>query len=113
MSSLQVHTAYESMVDAFKTSRDKNELLKFLIDYCGNPSTTNQNVYDLKKKLEVDFAKDVGCNYSQIATSNNYGCDVASRLYSAYCVYNVYAIRSDHCGYIYKECIYNDIYYVL
>ena len=81
MSYSEPQTVYSNMVEKFKATRNKSEILKSLIDYCGNSSTTNQNVYDLKKKLEVQFSLDVGCNYSPLKTSIDYGCDLREILY--------------------------------
>jgi len=79
---MDVNAVYDTMVKSFKEKKDKKELIRFMTEYCRLETTTPQDIYDLKKKLELDFSKDVNCEYCYtFGTPVNYGCDLREIFY--------------------------------
>ena len=73
---------YNNLVTTFKQNKNKNEIISLMIDFCNKETTTNIDVYNLKKKMEINFAIDVNCEYCYILkTPNNYGCDLREIFY--------------------------------
>jgi hypothetical protein len=73
---------YTQMVNNFKAKKDKKALIKIMKDYCQLETTTPQNIYDLKKKLEINFSTDVNCTYCYtLSTPIDYGCDLREIFY--------------------------------
>ena len=72
-----VDVVYNNMVTNFTANKNKQTLVQIMIEYCNNPATTPQNIYDLKKELEIRFSRDVRCDYCyKLSTPVNYGCDL-------------------------------------
>jgi hypothetical protein len=75
-----VDRVYFNMVEEFKKSQNKSEMIRMLKDFCRD--NTNQHVYDLKKMLFLNFSMDVKCQYCYLrSTPTNYGCDLREIFY--------------------------------
>jgi len=78
-----IDEVYNRMVSDFKANKNKQNLIQIMKEYCQLESTTPQNVYDLKKKLEIQFSTDVNCVYCYtFSTPINYGCDLREIFYN-------------------------------
>ena len=78
-----VQNVYNRMVDDFKANKNKQSLIEIMKEYCQLETTTPQNIYDLKKNLEINFSADVNCVYCYTtSTPNDYGCDLREIFYS-------------------------------
>jgi hypothetical protein len=74
---------YNDLVQDFKQNKNKNNLVSKMINYCGLETTTNIDVYMLKKKMDINFAKDVKCTYCYLTiTPTDYGCDLREILFN-------------------------------
>lgn len=70
------------MVDEYKESQSKPKMIQILKKYCEKESTTAQDIYDLKKMLELNFSKEVDCKYCYLRnTPIDYGCDLREIFY--------------------------------
>lgn len=69
------------MVEEFTTNKDKEHLINIMKDYCSLDTTTPQDIFNLKKKLELDFSKAVNCTYCYPITPIDYGCDLREIFY--------------------------------
>ena len=79
---MEVDSIFNEMVDNFKRTKSKLALIEIMINYCKLATTTPQNVYDLKKKLELEFSIEVDCVYCyKTKTPDDYGCDLREILY--------------------------------
>lgn len=72
---------FNQMVEEFKIDKNKRNLIQIMTDYCSKETTTPEQIYDLKKKLEIDFSKKVDCNYCYAQTPIDYGCDLREIFY--------------------------------
>jgi hypothetical protein len=80
--STNIEDIYNNLVTTFKKNKNKNEIISLMLDFCNKETTTNMDVYNLKKKMEINFAIDVNCTYCYILkTPNNYGCDLREIFY--------------------------------
>ena len=79
---------FDEMVKQFKKNNKQNEdemienkrqMIQIMTDYCS--STSPENVYELKKMLELKFSKEVDCTYCYTNTPINYGCDLREIFY--------------------------------
>ena len=80
VSDKKVLDIYNQIIREFNTSKDKKEIIQILIDCCDN--WENNEVYLLKKKLDIEFALAVNCQYAYTFTPNNYGCDLREIIYN-------------------------------
>jgi hypothetical protein len=78
-----VDDIFNQLVDEFKANKNKPKIIEMMTSYCSKETTTPQQIYDLKKMLEVDFSKKVGCKYCYKTTSTpiDYGCDLREIFY--------------------------------
>ena len=81
MSEATVDDIFNQMVDEFKANKNKPKIIEMMTAYCSKETTTPQQIYDLKKMLEVDFSKKVGCKYCYAKTPVDYGCDLREIFY--------------------------------
>jgi hypothetical protein len=83
MSEATVDDIFNQMVDEFKANKNKPKIIEMMTAYCSKETTTPQQIYDLKKMLEVDFSKKVDCKYCYKSTSTptDYGCDLREIFY--------------------------------
>ena len=65
---------YNNMIEDFKTHKSKSNLISMMTNYCANARW--DDIFILKKKLEINFSKDVNCTYSYLNTPKDYGCDI-------------------------------------
>lgn len=73
---------FKHMVDEFKANKNKQTLIQIMTVYCSEETTTPQQIYNLKQKLELDFSKSVNCKYCYLAiTPVDYGCDLREIFY--------------------------------
>ncbi len=72
---------FEDMVGEFKANKNKETLIEIMTEYCEKGSTTPKEIYELKKKIELTFAKSVDCTYCYLKTPTNYGCDLREIFY--------------------------------
>jgi hypothetical protein len=73
---------YQELVDYFKKYPDKSTIVDKMIKYCQDE--TPENVYKLKKQMEIHFVSDVQCrSLTEILgrTSVNSGCDLREILF--------------------------------
>lgn len=70
---------FMKMVEQFKKNKDKGQMIQIMIDYCS--STSPENIYELKKMLELEFSKEVECTYCYTSTPIDYGCDLREIFY--------------------------------
>jgi hypothetical protein len=81
MAEVTVDEVYNSMVEDFKANKNKRNLIQIMFTYCSKETTTPQQIYDLKKLLELNFSKDVKCVYCYTITPVDYGCDLREIFY--------------------------------
>jgi len=80
--STNIEYIYNNLVTTFKQNKNKSEMISLMLDFCNKTTTTNRDVYNLKKKMEINFPNDVDCPYCYILkTPNNYGCDLREIFY--------------------------------
>jgi len=73
---------YDKMVTLFNKNNDKKELVKIMTDYCERIETTPDDIYNLKKNVEINFSQDVNCRYCYLTkTPIDYGCDLREIFY--------------------------------
>lgn len=77
-----VQNVFNQMVNDFKENKDKHNLIRIMTNYCQQQSTTPQNIYDLKVKLELEFSSEVKCVYCYTFTPDDYGCDLREIFYN-------------------------------
>ena len=74
---------YEQFKTTYRRRMDKPNMVNDLIKFCRNAETSNEDVYELKKKLETDFIRTVHCQYAYIfSTPNVYGCDLREIIFN-------------------------------
>jgi len=74
---------YETFKTKYRRRMDKPNMIRDLIAFCGSPETSNGAVYELKKKLEIDFIREVQCKYAYLFTTpNDYGCDLREIIFN-------------------------------
>jgi hypothetical protein len=74
---------YEQFKTKYRRRMDKPNMIRDLIIFCGSPETSNAAVYELKKKLEIDFIREVHCKYAYLFTTpNDYGCDLREIIFN-------------------------------
>ena len=49
----KVEEVYKILVDKFKLNKNKPEIISIMLEFCNRKSTTNMDVYKLKKKMEI------------------------------------------------------------
>jgi len=81
MAEATVDDIFNQMVDEFKANKNKRNLIQTMTAYCSRETTTPQQIYDLKKRLEIDFSKKVNCKYCYTITPVDYGCDLREIFY--------------------------------
>ena len=81
MAEATVDDIFNQMVDEFKANKNKQTSIQIMTAYCSRETTTPQQIYDLKKKLELDFSKSVDCKYCYTMTPVVYGCDLREIFY--------------------------------
>jgi len=80
--STNIEYTYNNLVTTFKQNKNKSEMISLMLDFCNKTTTTNRDVYNLKKKMEINFPNDVDCPYCYVLkTPNNYGCDLREIFY--------------------------------
>jgi hypothetical protein len=74
----KVEEVYRTLVEKFKLNKNKPEIIIIMLEFCNRKDITNMDVYNLKKKMEIQFSIDVDCQYCYKTTSTpvNYGCDL-------------------------------------
>jgi hypothetical protein len=71
---------YNTLVSNFKTNKNKVEIVRLMIEYCRD--ATPEDIYNLKVKMETEFALDVDCKYCYFgSTPSDYGCDLREILF--------------------------------
>jgi hypothetical protein len=78
---MSVNEIYNKLVSEFSGNKNKESLVQIMKEYCQLETTTPQDIYDLKKKLELEFSKDVNCTYCYLLTPVDYGCDLREIFY--------------------------------
>jgi hypothetical protein len=77
-----VDSVFDKLVEDFTQNHDKPKLIQIMYDFCVKDTTTPQQIYELKKKLELEFSKKVDCQYCfAFSTPVNYGCDLREIFY--------------------------------
>jgi hypothetical protein len=72
---------YKSLVSKYGMNLNKLAMTEDLIEYC--KIHNNEDVYILKKLLDINFSKDIECHYGMnIVTSQDYGCDLREIIYN-------------------------------
>jgi hypothetical protein len=72
---------YKSIVGKYSSNLNKLAITEDLIQYC--KIHTNEDVYILKKLLDIDFSKDIECHYGMnLFTSQDYGCDLREIIFN-------------------------------
>ena len=76
---------YEELVAHYKKNHDKSAIVDKMIEFCKKETTTPENVYNLKKKMEIQFVSDVHCRSvtsTFLWTNTDSGCDLREMLYN-------------------------------
>jgi hypothetical protein len=83
MSEATVYDIFNQMVDEFKANKNKPKIIEMMTAYCSKETTRPQQIYDLKKLLEIKFSKSVDCQYCYKLTPTpvDYGCDLREIFY--------------------------------
>jgi len=77
-----IDTLFNELVDAFKSNLDKLEITERILEFCRESSP--EEVYELKRKLDIQFSPEVGCSYNPglFVTDTDYGCDLREIIYN-------------------------------
>jgi hypothetical protein len=70
---------FDTLVKEFKKSKNKRILIQIMTEFCKTAS--NEQVYKLRKNMELYFSKAVDCVYCYSTTPNDYGCDLREIFY--------------------------------
>ena len=77
-----VDDVFEFMVNSFTENKNKNEMINIMKDFCKKKKNEKPQIYELKKKLEIDFSEKVNCQYCYLSeTPIDYGCDLREIFY--------------------------------
>lgn len=71
---------FDQLVNKYNRQLDKLNITKDLITYVNK--NTSENVFILKKLMDIEFSKKISCNYHPLVTSQNYGCDLREIIYN-------------------------------
>lgn len=77
-----VDLLFNELVEKYKANLDKHEITEAVLEFCD--SSSPEEVYQLKRKLDIHFSPEVGCNYKPglLTTDTDYGCDLREILYN-------------------------------
>jgi hypothetical protein len=72
---------FDSLVSKYQTQLNKLDITNDLIEYC--EKNTNENVFELKKLMDIRFSSKITCKYSYLGqTPQDYGCDLREIIYN-------------------------------
>ena len=76
-----VDDVFNNMVESFTENKNKNELIQIMKEFC--KKSDGLKIYELRKRLELDFSKEVNCQYCYITSETpiDYGCDLREIFY--------------------------------